>query len=86
MHEMGVAMEIVRIAEQKVGVADAQLVTRLDVVLGDDAGIDPSSLEFCLEALLAQPPFAGAVPNIIRERGDVLRLDSLEIDDERPRH
>ena len=74
-------MEICRIAEQKVGHTDARFVTRLDVVIGDDAGIDPSSLEFCLEALLQQPPFAGAVPNIIRESGDVLRLDSLEIDD-----
>lgn len=77
-------MEICRIAEQKVGRTDARFVTRLDVVLGDDAGIDPSSLEFCLEALLQQPPFAGALPNIIRESGDVLRLDSLEIDDGRP--
>ena len=79
-------MEICRIAEQKVGNAVARFVTRLDVVCGDDAGIDPSSLEFCLEALLQQPPFAGAVPNIIRGSGDVLRLDSLEIDDERPGH
>ena len=80
MHEMGVAMEIARIAEQKVGRLASKL-TRVAVIVGDDAGVEPSSLSFCLEALLAQAPFAGAVAEIIRGTGDELRVDYLEVDD-----
>jgi Zn finger protein HypA/HybF involved in hydrogenase expression len=86
MHEMGVAIEICRLAEQHAGVARARLLSRVAVIVGDDAGIEPSSLEFCLGALLAQPPFAGAAVEIKRVNGDALRLEYLEIDDERPSH
>ena len=34
----------------------AELVT-VGVEVGDDAGVEPESLAFCLETLLAQPPF-----------------------------
>ncbi len=83
MHEMGVAMEICRIAEARVGTESAAFVTRLAVTIGDEAGVEPSSLEFCLDALLAQPPFGGATAQIISTTGDTLRLDYLEIDDDR---
>lgn len=80
MHEMSVALEIARIAEVKLGRAAPQLVT-VAVDVGDDAGIEPSSLEFCLEAVFATPPFVGAKPQILRCNGDVLRVAYLEIDD-----
>lgn len=73
-------MEIARIAEVKLGRAAPQLVT-VAVDVGDDAGIEPSSLEFCLEAVFATPPFIGAKPQILRCTGDVLRVAYLEIDD-----
>jgi Zn finger protein HypA/HybF involved in hydrogenase expression len=81
MHEMGVAMEICRIAEESVGTRAAPFVTEVAVVVGDQAGIEPSSLEFCLEALLAEPPFGKAVLRIVREPGDALRVEYLEVDD-----
>lgn len=83
MHEMSLAMEIGRIAEVKLGDAASQLVT-VAVDVGDDAGVEPSSLEFCLEAVFATPPFAGAKPQILHCAGDVLRVAYLEIDDGRP--
>lgn len=83
MHEMSLAMEIGRIAEEKLGDAAPQLVT-VAVDVGDSAGVEPSSLEFCLEAVFATPPFAGAKPHIVRCSGDVLRVAYLEIDDGRP--
>jgi len=83
MHEMSLAMEIGRIAEAKLGDAAPQLVT-VAVDVGDNAGVEPSSLEFCLEAVFATPPFAGAKPHIVRCAGDVLRVAYLEIDDGRP--
>jgi Zn finger protein HypA/HybF involved in hydrogenase expression len=84
MHEMSVALEIGRIAEQQVGPGGAASVTKVAVDVGDDAGVEVSSLVFCLEAVLAAPPFAGARPEITRLRGDVLRVAYLEVDDGRP--
>jgi len=80
---MSVAMEIGRIAEMKLGRSSAQL-TAVAVDVGEDAGIEPWSLEFCLEAVFATPPFRGAKPQILRCRGDVLQVAWLEVDDERP--
>lgn len=80
MHELSVAMEICRIAEDRLG-GDVARMTSLAVELGDTAGLEPSSLEFCLEALLSQPPFTGARAEIVRVPGDVLRVNYLEIDE-----
>jgi Zn finger protein HypA/HybF involved in hydrogenase expression len=82
MHEMSLAMEIARIAEVKLGDSAPQLVS-VAVDVGDTAGVEFSSLEFCLEAVFATPPFRGAKPNIMRCAGDVLRVAYLEIDDGR---
>jgi Zn finger protein HypA/HybF involved in hydrogenase expression len=54
------------------------------VEVGDDAGVEPESLAFCLEAVLATPPFHGAKPVITRLPGDVLRLSYLEVEDAGP--
>jgi Zn finger protein HypA/HybF involved in hydrogenase expression len=79
---MSVALEIARIAEEKLGDTAPQLVT-VAVDVGDSAGVEFSSLEFCLEAVFATPPFAGAKPQIMRCAGDVLRVAYLEVDDGR---
>lgn len=80
MHEMSVALEVCRLAEERLGEATDTLVA-LGVTVGDDAGVEPENLAFCLEALLAEPPFRGAVPRIQRERGDALHLSYLEVTD-----
>ncbi len=79
MHEMSVAMEICRIVEDKMP-PEGTLVA-VGVEIGDTAGLEPDNLEFCLEALLTQPPFAGAKPVLDRVTGDVLRVTYLEMDD-----
>ena len=76
MHELSVALEICRIAEDR--------LVRVGVDLGDDAGLEPDNLQFCLETLLSQPPFGAASPAITRLAGDALRVTYLEIDDGRP--
>ena len=83
MHEMSIALEIARLAENRLGDVAAQLVT-VGVEVGDDAGVEPASLEFCLEAVLATPPFRGAKGTIVRAPGDVLQLAYLEVDDGNP--
>lgn len=82
MHEMSVALEVCRMAEQQVGAARLGEVVTVGLEVGDDAGLEVENLRFCLETLLAQPPFGHARPVIQRRRGDVLRLDYLELDDE----
>ena len=83
MHEMSIALEIARIAEDRLGATAPQLVT-VAVEVGDDCGVEPTSLEFCLDAVLATPPFRGAKGTILRRRGDVLQLSYLEVDDGNP--
>ena len=89
MHEMSIAMEICRIAEEQTaaaavpGNAPLRLVA-VGVQVGDDAGVEPENLQFCLEALLSQPPWSGAQAVIERVGGDVLRLSYLEVDDGGP--
>lgn len=68
-------------AEDHVGRAQLPNVVSVALEVGDDAGIEVDNLTFCLETLLASPPFTRARPTITRTRGDVLRLTSLEIDD-----
>jgi Zn finger protein HypA/HybF involved in hydrogenase expression len=76
-------MEICRIAEERVGTASAKRIRRVAVCVGEDAGLEPSSLEFCLETLLAEPPFGGAAVDLVPARGSELRVDYLEVDDDR---
>jgi len=83
MHEMSIALEIARIAHDRLGAAAPQLVT-VGIDVGDDAGVEPANLEFCLEAVLATPPFRGAKGLVNRARGDVLQLTYLEVDDGNP--
>ena len=44
----------------------------------------PANLAFCLEALLASPPFRHARPDLVRLSGDQLRVSYLEVDDGGP--
>ncbi len=80
MHEMSVAMEICRIVDAQYDRQAGTLVT-VGVEIGDEAGLEIGNLEFCLEALLSQPPFGGARPLLERKPGDVLRVSYLELDD-----
>ena len=84
MHEMSLALEICRIAEQHAGRAGPAQIVEVGVEVGDASGVEPANLEFCLEALLSQPPFRRAVPRLARLPGDVLRVSYLEVDDGSP--
>ncbi len=85
MHEMSVALEVGRLLEVELARHPGRLLS-VGVMLGDDAGFEPESLSFCLEAVLAHPPFGGARAVLTRVPGDALRLEYLEIDDDRPDH
>ncbi|HSA54751.1 MAG TPA: hydrogenase/urease maturation nickel metallochaperone HypA [Gemmatimonadaceae bacterium] len=83
MHELSVALEVCRMAEERLGATVSSLrLVRLEV--GDDAGLEPENLAFCLDALLSQPPFGAAHAELARGPGDVLRVDYFEVDDGHP--
>jgi Zn finger protein HypA/HybF involved in hydrogenase expression len=84
MHELGLALEVCRMTEERLGADGIAQVREVGVEIGDDAGIEVGNFQFCLETLLAEPPFQGARPVILRRPGDVLRLAYLEVDDGRP--
>lgn len=84
MHEMSLALEICRLAEAQVGAEAAAEIVTVGVEVGDQAGVEPENLAFCLEAILAEPPFRRARPVVERREGNVLRLVYVEVDDDRP--
>jgi Zn finger protein HypA/HybF involved in hydrogenase expression len=81
VHEMSVALEVCRIAEEQVGREALPLVREVGLIVGSDSGVEPDNLEFCLEALLSQSPFTGARVAMDRATGDELRVTYLEVDD-----
>ena len=83
MHELSLAHEICRIAEANAGALGAGAVREVAVEVGDDSGVEPENLSFCLEVLLSQPPFGQARPRLLHRQGDVLRVSYLEVDDGR---
>ena len=84
MHEMSIAMEVCRIAEDQVGLAALRDVREIGVLVGRDSGVEPDSLRFCLEALLDREPFRGARAALEISPGDDLRVSYLEIGDDSP--
>ena len=83
MHEMSIALEVGRLVVERMKECPGRLL-RVALEVGNDSGVEPGSLEFCLEAVLAHPPFNRPVVNLAQVDGDALRLDFLEIDDGRP--
>jgi Zn finger protein HypA/HybF involved in hydrogenase expression len=81
MHELSIAMEVCRIAEDQVGPEAMPRIREIGVVVGERSGVEPDSLRFCLEALLLQPPFRSARAAFEMTAGDDLRVAYLDVDD-----
>ena len=75
VHEMSLALEVCRIAEEQSARPERCGSSRSGVDVGEDMGIEPANFEFCLEALLREPPFSGARAEVRVLPGDDLRLD-----------
>lgn len=84
MHELSLALEVCRIAAEQAAAAGARQILEVGIDVGDKAGVEPRNLEFCLQALLEDPPFLGARPTVRIVPGDALRLAYLEVEDGRP--
>lgn len=86
MHEMSLAMEVCRIAEERVGRDGLPRLREVGLAVGLDSGVEPESLEFWLETLLTSPPFVAARAVLAVGPGDDLRVTYLEVDDGDPPH
>jgi Zn finger protein HypA/HybF involved in hydrogenase expression len=84
MHELSLALEICRVLEAQIPDHQLPQLVTVGLEVGEDAGIEMANLQFCLDALLTQPPFAGATVTVTSVAGGDLRVGYLEIDDERP--
>jgi Zn finger protein HypA/HybF involved in hydrogenase expression len=84
MHELSLAIEVCRIAEERLDPARVPHLRAVGIEVGDDANIEVENFRFCLEALLSAPPFSGARPVLETQPGSDLRVSYLEIDDDRP--
>ena len=78
---MSVALDVGRIAQERIGPDAVGKVVTVALEVGSDAGVELESLEFCLNVVLSQPPFLQARAVIERRPGDVLRVAYLEVDD-----
>jgi Zn finger protein HypA/HybF involved in hydrogenase expression len=82
VHELSIALDVCRIAEEHVGARDLRRITAIGLEVGDRAGIETDNLEFCLEVLLGNPPFGSAKPVIARLTGEELRVTYVEVEDD----
>ncbi|MBY0491801.1 MAG: hydrogenase maturation nickel metallochaperone HypA [Gemmatimonadaceae bacterium] len=83
MHELSLALEIARVLETTIPAPQLPQIITVNLEVGEDAGIEMANLQFCLDALLGQPPFAGATVTVTSVAGGNLRVGYLELDDER---
>ena len=60
MHELSIALEICRVIEERLPPVQLPQLVELGLDVGEDTTIEVAKLEFCLDTLLAHPPFAGA--------------------------
>ncbi len=79
---MSIALDVCRIAEERVGAGKAGQVVGVGLEVGDEAGVEIENLDFWLDVLLSHAPFKGAKAHIVPQRGDVLRVTYLEVDDD----
>ena len=81
---MSIALDIGRIIEETAGHDDVANVVTVGLDIGTDSGVEIANLEFCLSAVLSQPPFRSPKTLIGRPPGADLRVTYLEVDDGDP--
>jgi len=81
MHEMGVANSILEAVHKELHHYPGHRATKVGVRIGEFAGVDPESLEFCFEALVKGTDLEPLDLAIEWRRGDELDLAYLELDD-----
>ena len=84
MHEMSVALEVCDIAQRAIGDRSPRSIREVVVVVGEESGLEPDNLSFCLTAVLGAPPFAGARAVLRRVAGDILTVAHVDVEEPCP--
>lgn len=83
MHDLSLALEVCRRAEEVLVEAGGVSVRGLAVEVGEDAGVEIENFRFCLDALMRSPPFTGTRAELLPVGGSDLRIAWVEVDDGR---
>ena len=87
MHEMGIANSVLDAVHQELVPYPRHRAAKVVLRIGEFAGVDPDSLQFCFEALVKGTPFEPLELDIEwcrvedGRRGDELELAHLELED-----
>ncbi len=81
MHEMGIASSIIEAVEKELLLYPGHRAAKVDVRIGEFAGVDAESLRFCFEAIVKDTPFASLQLGIVAGRGDELDLGFMELEE-----
>ena len=84
MHELSLALEVCRMAEEVMHRERGVAVRGLGVEVGRDTGVELDNFRFCLDALMQEPPFQGGTAEYLPAEGDTFRLAYVEVEDGRP--
>jgi len=81
MHEMGIASSILEAVRKELLLYPQYRAAKVQVRIGEFAGVDQNSLQFCFDAIVKDSPFAPLELGIEMSSGDELDLSFIEMDD-----
>jgi hydrogenase nickel incorporation protein HypA/HybF len=81
MHEMGIASSILDAVQKELLRYPGYRVAKVEVRIGDYAGVDGDSLRFCFDAIVKGSQFDPLELAIEPRAGDELDLGSLELEE-----
>jgi hydrogenase nickel incorporation protein HypA/HybF len=81
MHEMGIASSILEAVQKELGRYPGYRAAKIGVRIGEYAGIDTMSLQFCFDAIVKDSPLAPLELRIEWRDGEELDLGSLELEE-----
>jgi len=81
MHEMGIASSILDAVQRELLRYPGYRAAKIEVRIGEFAGVDGESLRFCFDAIVKGSPLAPLELGIQTRGGDELDLGSLELEE-----
>jgi hydrogenase nickel incorporation protein HypA/HybF len=81
MHEMGIASSILDAIQKELLRYPGYRAAKIEVRIGEFAGVDADSLRFCFDAIVKGSPFAPLELGIEARDGEELDLGSLELEE-----
>lgn len=81
MHEMGIASSILEAVQREVSLYPGHKATKVTVRIGEFAGVDGGSLQFCFDAIVMHSPLEPLALAIEAGKGDELDLAWIELEE-----